>query len=361
MAEQILLKRAYYDPSHPGSFCGVQKLIKSVQDETGTKINAQTAQNFLAGQDAYTLHRAARLRFPRNRVFVPRPLYQFQADLCDMKSLSEHNDGYQYLLTVIDVFSKKAYARVLKNKTGVQVTKAFEAVLKDSQIPQKLQTDSGKEFFNSSFQSLMKKHGINHFATGSDLKASVCERFNRTLKSKMYRYFTAQNTRRYIDVLQDLLQSYNTSYHRSIKMAPNQVKSDNVALVFQNLYGTSSRCRKKPMKFKKGDLVRLSKVRGVFDKRYEQTFTSEVFTIDQCIPRDPPVYKIKDYDGEEIIGSFYEHELQKIALCKDKLYHIDKILSKRKQRGQLYFLVKWRNWPEKFNSWIKASELKNLT
>lgn len=70
------------------------------------------------------------------------------------------------------------------------------------------------------------------------------------------------------------------------------------------------------------------------------------FTIDQCIPREPPVYKIKDYDGEEIIGSFYEHELHKIALVKEKLYHIDKILPKREQRGQVYFLVKWRNWPD---------------
>lgn len=156
-------------------------------------------------------------------------------------------------------FSKQAYARPLKKKTRVEVSKAFESILKDSRNPEKLQTDAGKEFFNKTFERLMTKQGINHFATASDLKASVVERFNRTLKMRMWRFFTATNTRRYLDVLQKLLESYNNSYHKSIKMTPMQVTSENTSQVFENLYGTFPIRRKNDlkMKFNVGDLVRI--------------------------------------------------------------------------------------------------------
>ncbi|KAF7650867.1 hypothetical protein LDENG_00119490 [Lucifuga dentata] len=149
-----------------------------------------------------------------------------------MQALAEHNDGFNYLLMVIDVLSKKAYVHVLKRKMAGELVRAFESVFKDSQTLEKLRTDASKEFFNKSFQSLMKKHGIIHFATASNLKASVIERFNQTLKIRMWRYFMANNTRRYLNVLQDLVKSYNHNYHTSIKMAPMQVTSKNASQVF---------------------------------------------------------------------------------------------------------------------------------
>lgn len=140
MSEKRVMKKVYYNPSHPGSFGGVDRLRRAVQDETGRKVNVEKVKDFLSEQDTYTLHRPARVHFPRNRVFVPRPLVQFQADLCDMQALVKHNDGYNYLLTVIDVFSKKAYARALKRKSGPEVVRVFESVLLESQTPEKLQT-----------------------------------------------------------------------------------------------------------------------------------------------------------------------------------------------------------------------------
>lgn len=359
MSVKHIMKKVYYNPAHPGSFGGVERLRQGVQDETGQTIKLENVKDFLSKQDAYTLHKPARIHFARNRVFVPRPLNQFQADLCDMQALAEYNDDYNYLLTVIDVFSKRAYVRALKRKTAAEVVDAFESVFEESQTPKKLQTDAGKEFFNKRFKALMEKHGIIHFSTASDLKASVVERFNRTLKSRMWRYFTANNTMRYQDVLQDLVKSYNHSYHSSIKMTPMQVTDDNALQVFENLYGTTSEPVLK-CKFKTGDLVRISKLRGVFDKKYEQSFTDEVFTVSDCIRRIPPVYQLKDYDGELIQGSFYEQELQKVNLASDKVYHIEKILKSRVVKGEKQVFVRWKNWPEKFNSWVKASDLKDV-
>lgn len=300
------MKKVYYNPARPGSFGGVERLRKAVEDETGEKMKMEKMKDFLSEEDAYTLHKPAGVRFSRNRVFVTKPLKQFQADLCDIQALAEHNDWYRYLLTVIDVFSKKAYARALKKKTAGEVVEAFESVFQESQIPEKLQTDTGKEIFNKIFEALMKKYGIVHFKTASNLKASVVERFNCTLKGRMWRYFTAHNTRRYLDVLPDLLKGYNRSFHSSIKMARAEVTSENALQVFRHLYGTfsSRHGQKVRMKFKKGDLVRISKLRGVFDKKYDQSFTDEVFTVTGRIARTPPVYKLQDYDREPIEGSF---------------------------------------------------------
>lgn len=130
----------------------------------------------------YTLHKPARIHFSRNRVFVPRSLNQFQADLCNMQTLVQHNDDYHYLLMVTDVYSKKAFVRCLKRKTA-EVVQAFKSIFKESRTPVKLQTGVGKEFLNKGFQALMKKH-ITHFTTASNLTALVVERFNCTLKAE---------------------------------------------------------------------------------------------------------------------------------------------------------------------------------
>ncbi len=206
-----------------------------------------------------------------------------------MSAYSKENDNNKYLLTYIDVFSKYAWAQTLKNKSGIMVTKAFKSILEEGCVPKKLQTDRGTEFLNKKFQDLMKKHDVHHFATATDLKASVVERFNRSLKSRMWRFLTATNLRRYVDVLQDNMQGYNSSYHRSIKMRPLDVNKENEADVFQNLYGGSKNNDHPKFKYKVGDTVGISKVRGPFAKGYEQNYTEDFFTISACIPRAPPV------------------------------------------------------------------------
>lgn len=356
-----VMKSIYYDPSSPGSFGGSERLQRAIQDQTGEKPSSEQVREWLSEQEAYTLHKLARKTFPRNRVFVPRPLYQFQADLCDMGSLSKNNDNYKFLLTVIDVFSKRAYARPLKNKTGVEVTHAFASIFEESGIPVKIQTDAGKEFFNLTFEKLMKKHNIVHFATGSDLKASVIERFNRTLKTRMWRYFTAKNTRRYIDIIQDLLDSYNNSYHSSIKMKPSEVTPAKTLQIFENLYGTLPLKTELPQfKFKEGDIVRISKYRGIFDKKYEQSFTDEYFTVTECIPRVPPVYKLRDIHGEILKGTFYEAELQKVKISPSNVFRIENFLDKKIKNGQKMVLVRWQGWPSRFDSWIPSKDVIDL-
>ena len=176
----------------------------------------------------------------------------------------------------------------------------------------------------------------------------------------MWRFLTATNSRRYIDVLQDIMQGYNTSYHRSICMRLVDVDKVNEDQVFQNLYGDIKKTERAVFNFKVGDVVRISKVRGPFAKGYEQNYTEEFFTISACIPRQPPVYRLSDYDGDVIEGVFYEKELQKIIVSKNKSFKVEKILGQKKQGKSTLVLVKWLGWPSKFNSYIDKKTLLDL-
>ncbi len=268
-----LMKNVYYTPANPGSLGGKKRLKDTVLKDTGVRLTDKLVTDWLAGEDAYTLHRTAPINYKRNRVVVYGIDTQFQEDLIDMTAYSKENANNNYLLTCIDVFSKYVWARALKNKSGLEVTKAFKSILEEGRVPKKLQTDKGTEFFNKHFQDLMKKHDVHHFAKATDLKASVVERFNRSLKSRMWRFLTATNSQRYIDVLQDIMQGYNSSYHQSIKMRPVDVGKENEGVVFQNLYGDMKKNEHPVFKYKVGDVVRISKVRGPFAKGYEQNYT----------------------------------------------------------------------------------------
>ena len=140
-----LLNAVYYDPSNEGSFGGKARLKEAVFKDSGVKLSDSQVSEWLSGEEAYTLHKAARVNYKRNRVVVYGIDKQFQADLVDMSIYSKENDNFKYMLTCIDVLSKYAWIRILKTKTGPEVTRAFESILKEGRVPQKIQTDRGKE------------------------------------------------------------------------------------------------------------------------------------------------------------------------------------------------------------------------
>ena len=288
-------------------------------------------KTWLRSKDTYTLHEPVRYNFPRNRVIVTGIDDQWQADLVDISYLARFNKGYKFLLTYIDVFSKFAWVVPLKNKTGESLINGFQSILDLGRSPEKLQTDKGTEFLNRNFQSLLKENSIHFFTTNSELKASVVECFNRTMKTCMWKYFTAKNTRVYIDILQDIVDGYNNSYHRSIGRTPASVSLLNVGQVRRKLYGKSWTKPGRKFKFKLGDQVRINKSRRTFKKGYLLSWTQKIFTVTKIIPRVPPVYQLRDYADDEIEGVFYAEELQKVHKSDD-IYKIGKTLAeKRKQ------------------------------
>ena len=226
-------------------------------------------------QPTYTLHHQIKRKYPNTRKYMVMGIgEQHQADLIDMSHYAHVNNGYNFILTVIDIFSRKAWAEKVKNKSGVLVANALLESWKHlGGKPKRIQTDHGKEFYNKHVKNL----GVEIFSVNSPFKASIVERFNRTLKEKMWKWFTKNNTKTWIYILPDLIETYNNSIHRSIKMTPNQVNKGNELKVWMTLYG---KLKKSKAKLKRGTYVRISKIKKTFEKGYLPNWTNEVFVID---------------------------------------------------------------------------------
>ena len=280
----------YFDTKSPVAFTSPLALYREAKKRYPS-LTFRQVKTWLQSKDTYTLHKPVRYNFPRNRVIVTGIDDQWQADLVDITSLAPFNKGYKFLLTCIDVFSKFAWVVPLKNKSGDNLVNGFQSILDLGRSREKLQTDKATEFLNRNFQSFLKEKNIHFFTTNSELKASVAERFNRTLKTRMWNYFTAKNTRVYFDILQDIVHAYNNSYHRSIGQALASVSLLNVGQVRRKLYGKSWTKPIRMFKFKSGDQVRIKSVR-TFKKGYLPSWTHEIFTVTKIIPRVPPVYRV---------------------------------------------------------------------
>ena len=204
-------------------------------------------------------------------------------------------------------------------------------------------------------QLLKKKDNIILYSTENEEKSSIVERWNRTMKEKMWKYFTANNTHVYINVLQKLADRYNNTYHRSIKTTPQKAsQGKNHMRTFKALYSNKEAVvgEKKP-KFKVGDIVQIGKKKKTFEKGFTTNWTEELFTIIQVQPTNPWTCKIKDWKGEEVKGTFYEPELQK---SKQTVFRVEKVLKRRVNSGQKEMYLEWMGDPKTFNSWIAADK-----
>ena len=265
-----------------------------------------------------------------------------------MQAFSKLNRGVKYLLAVIDILSKYGWLVPLKDKTGKSVASALKTIFKERK-PEKMWVDKGKEFYNKDVKEL-----VELYSTENEEKSSVVERWIRTMKEKMWKYFTDKNTNIYIDILPSLVKDYNNTKHSSIKMTPVKAsKKENELTVWKNLYPEHFEIHDINPKFSVGDQVRISKKKKTFEKGYTTRWTEEIFTIVEVKRTRPPTYKIADLNGEEIKGSFYEPELQKTS---QEIFRIEKVI----RRGKKKSLVKWKGYSDDFNSWVDNKDIVNI-
>ena len=360
---EMILNPLYYSLNSPASFGGKEKLFLEAK-RNDEQITRYEVENWLSSQLAYTLHKPVSLNFKTRPVLVYYVDEQWQLDLVDLSKLSRYNSGYKYLLVCIDILSRFAWIEPLKSKTAKELKEVIEKIfLRGNRQPKLIQTDKGTEFLNSLVKNMLRSRKIRLFTTNSERKASVVERLNRTMKGIMFKYFTKENTRRYIDVMPNLVARYNNSYHRSIKMKPNEVHRGNEAEVWINLYeGRLHSHEKHDGKNKElniGDIVRISIEKTVFQKRYDEIWTEEIFIVTHRIQGNPITYKLKDQSNEAINGMFYSQELQKVA--EPETYRIEKVIRKKKSAdGSLLYYVKWKGYSEKFNSFVTEQDLKRV-
>lgn len=296
------------------------------------------------------LHKPARINFKRRKVIIKSFLDLMQADLVDMKEYEKENSGYKYILVVINCFSKYVWTFPLKTKTAKEVAQALEKVFK-IQKPIHLCTDSGGEFIGKEVQNLVKKYNVIHYVVYSEKKASIVERVNRTLKGMMWKEFHMQGSYRWLDLLKKIVNIYNNKKHRTINLKPSEVtQAKHEKLLLKTVYN-KIKITSKP-KYKIGDHVRISKLRGVFDKKYKPNWSTEIFTIRKVQLTDPVTYLLQDENKQNIKGGFYELQLQKVKYSD--VYLVEKVL---KRKGNQVF-VKWLGFDNKFNSWINKDNIK---
>lgn len=345
------MDKIYYNPSDSGSFGGVKRLQHRSKQPNKVK-------NWLTYQDAYTLHKPVRKKFTRRRVLVGGIDDQWQCDLVDLTSISHLNDQYKFLLTCIDVLSKYAWVVPIKNKSADSLVSAMKKIFTESsRKPNKIQGDKGREFLNRKFLTFLKENNVHFFSTeNDDIKASIVERWNRTLKSRMWRYFTYTRNKRYIDNIQKFVDSYNNSKHRTIQMAPGSVRKKHELKLLKNMYELPVQ-KKHNSVFNIGDTVRIAMTRRPFRKGYTAQWSEELFKITQKIKSFPVTYKVIDLMDEHIDGTFYPQELQLVGVKKNKVYSVENVLKTRKRGGKTEYFVKWKGYGPKFNSWVLKDDV----
>ena len=362
------LEQIYFDPKRPASFSGPDKLYSYVKRVGKYEISKYKIRKWLQRQEAYSLQRPLRRKFKRNTIMVVGIDDQWSADLMDMVKFAKYNNGISYVLVVIDTFSKYLWLKPLKDKKGRSVVSAVKEIFQEGRVPTRIRTDKGQEFRAKEVQTLLKQRNITHLLAGNETKAAVSERAIKTIKSRMYRYFTHTQTYEYVDILQEFADSYNHTLHSTIGMSPIDVTIDKEVSVWWKMYWpkknkivVKTKTVRKPYRFKVGDKVRLTHLRNIFSREYDEKWTGEIFNISERNLRGGlPIYKIKDFEGDKIIGSFYQSELQKVDVKDDDMWKIESTLKTRGKGINKQYLVKWLHWPKKFNSWVKASDMKDL-
>ena len=229
-------------------------------------------------------------------------------DLADMQSLSKKNEGIKYLLCAIDLFSKYTFVVPLKDKKGISIVNTFNKIIKQSnRKPNKVWVDQGGELYNRVFKKWLSDNHIIMYSTFNEGKSVVAKRLIRTLKNKLHKHMTATGKNIYYDVLDDIVNKYNNTKHNTIKMKPKDVKYDNKRVYIDDY-------NKKDSRFNVGDRVRISKFQNIFAKEYTPNWSRKIFIVNKINDTVPYTYNLKDLNDEEIIGSFYDRELQKTKL-----------------------------------------------
>lgn len=359
------LSSIYFDSRHPASYAGPEKVYKAVVKDGRFKIGRDKIKRWVQNQEAYSLTRMARRKFRRSRVIVNGIDSQWDIDLMDMVSLAKQNDNYKYVLVAIDVFSRFAFCQPVRSKSGNDVKEALQHILEGPRRPNMIRSDRGMEFRSKIVNTYLKDKDIYHFyALNTEVKSGYAERCIKTIKLKLFRSLLKRNTKRYIDILQDTVYSYNHTVHRSLGAAPVSIsrRNEGESRLQQYMIRNKTLQPIKPFKYENGQTVRVSHVKSVFDREYSQKWTGELFTVQDRFKRDGiPVYTLKDWSGEAIEGTFYESELQVVEVDDSTEYRVEHVLKKRTRNKVKEVLVRWLHWPSKYDSWIPERDLTHYS
>lgn len=324
--------------------------------------------------DTYTKFKPYRKLRHYTPTYVYRRREKFQMDtvLFTAPVLVEANGGVKYLLTIIDIFTKKAFCYATKkNDCNTALACLKDLFSKLDQLPQHIACDRGSEFKCKKMLDFMKEHQVNLYTTQTERKAAIVERFQLSLQQLLYKLMAEHNTYEWTKYLDTALDIYHARHHRSLGMSPNEAElpgkegDKNRQMIrkryYQKYRKADQHMAKKKPKFKVGDTVRIAVARSKFQRGYYENFTEEYFTVAKVRTEHPnPRYQLKDLTGEEVNDLFFENELVKFTPPADHRFKIEKVLETKGKGRNEQSLIRWYGWPSKFDSWIPTRDLKSI-
>lgn len=308
-----ILRDLYYNLRSPVGYGNARDLYKAAIKKD-PNITQKIVNKWLSNQDVYSINRRKLRKFKRRKYITKGMDYLHQMDLLDVSRLAPYNSNYRYLLTIICCFSRFAFVRPLKRKLPSHVAAAIDDVYKQNKnrIPRNAQTDLGGEFLGPDTKAIFKKYTIHWYSVPGVIKGAFIERFNRSFRNIMSKPLFGQSRPRYLDILQQLVDQYNSRQHRIIGMAPKDVNKNNERELWYKLYNDVVSHRA-VFKYKTGDVVKIIRKKGLFEKEAAPTWSVENYNIVYRRATNPPTYKIYNPRIQSILkGSYYEQELQKI-------------------------------------------------
>ena len=352
-----LLKKIYYNLNSSASFAGVDKVLH-VAKQHNPNVKLEDVKKFLEKERTYTLFKPVRRKYQTLKTNASGLFTDWQCDLAVFDKLKNKNKNYKYLLVCIDVLSRKMFVAPAKTKSSVDMIEAFDKVFaKSVYIPWKIMSDQGLEFTSSTMKKYFESKQINKISMVSQVfHAGMAERAIRTIKERLYKYFSEYNTTNWVDVIDKIVQNINNSINKTTGVTPNSINFENTPKILEKLYKKKENGVKKH-KYSVNDIVRISRLKNIFEKGYYTNFTDELFKITKVFDkRYPFTYRIVDLENNPIKGIFYEADFAKTS--EQTTYRIEKILKTKKDKnGKIKYYIKWLGHPESQNSWINKKDI----
>jgi hypothetical protein len=359
MGREELINKVYTDPRNPGSFSGPSRLYDEVKKLDAT-ITRKEIDDFLEKNRTYTLFKQRKVNYDRSKIIPAGFLSDLHVDLGDFQSLARKNKGYKYLMVAVDTFSRRVFTAPIKSKNFLDVKDGFNQIFANMPyLPQQIFTDRGKEFESRDITQYFKEKGVQKFkAEASNIKAAFAERMIRSIKQRLYKFFSEKNSTNWLTAVPQIVEAINHSVCRSTGMRPVDINENNASEIWERLYAPIVRdplgkFTIKKNKYKAGDTVRISRAKPIFEKGYLPTFSDELFKILDVSKARPPYYRLIDDKGEKIRGRFYEEELCKTD--ENTTFRIEKVLKKRTRNGVKELLVKFIDYKQHY--WITENDI----
>lgn len=352
------VQKKFVDLQQHTSYGGIQPILNSLR-QSDSNISLKHVKERLSFLDSYTKHKVFKRKFPRLSVWAPYQGYRVEIDLLAMSRYADDNNNVNYVLNIVDQFSRMAYCEPLKSKSPNEVCMAFKKIW--TRVPftiQSVYADNGTEW-KGAVKTFLEHHHCKFIVAASWVKASIVERFQKTLKIRLTKYMRQQHSYRYVDALQAIVRNINNSVNRTIATTPASINIKNQHILFNRLRGNrlnNTKFKQASPDFAVGDDVIAGYKTETFRRGYEQNYTDEVFTIDYVYPSHPPTFRLRDRKDRLLPRKYYGSELQRVRFDGNYVYDLE--IRGRKGSGETaQTLVHFLTEPDDKEEWIKSSAL----